>query len=34
MQIEQELANPAATLSAASTHDTLADLLRKVGFRV
>lgn len=29
--IEQELANPAATLSAASTYDTLADLLRKQG---
>ncbi|KAI8467801.1 MAG: SM/Sec1-family protein [Monoraphidium minutum] len=29
--IEQELANPAASLSAASTYDTLADLLRKQG---
>jgi hypothetical protein len=28
-QIEQELANPAASLSASATYDTLADLLRK-----
>jgi hypothetical protein len=27
-QIEQDLANPAATLSAAASYDTLADLLR------
>ena len=28
-QIEQDLANPAAALSASSTYETLADLLRK-----